>query len=278
MVSLLTTTFGCQLLAQAGSLCNHFWGQMIDAASGWCQKMPDSQKGPRVERSDTATAQLKFRVRETLRQALENAAAANERPMNKEITARLEASFREETAWGGPRTASFLRLIAANIEAIETESEAKWYADYATWHAVKEMIPTLVARYRPPLPNEAAVLETAVHEVSIREEIGKVTQELLQLGVAVDPLKSAFGETATYVPRKPDEKTLADMSPEQAAQANNAWARYEALQQEREPAYRASKAALEDAIEAQRRGKAIAIALIEADNQQIIDGNPVQGS
>ena len=72
-----------------------------------------------MSREDT---QLKFRVPDGLKARLNEAATANRRSLNAEITARLEASF------GNGRPAPVLSKAAAKA-ALERDEEDDWRAD-----------------------------------------------------------------------------------------------------------------------------------------------------
>ena len=68
-----------------------------------------------MEREQTAKAQLKLRLPEPLRAALEAAAAARGVSMNTEAVARLQQTFSEDQAFGGAEMRRLVYLMAANF-------------------------------------------------------------------------------------------------------------------------------------------------------------------
>lgn len=116
-------------------------------------------------RPETATAQLKIRVREDVRRQLEASARENDWPLNKEIAERLEKTLREDENLGGGRTAAFLRLTATLVDAIEQETGQDWLSDPMTFATVRRVIRALVDRRRPTGPDEDALLETIVERM-----------------------------------------------------------------------------------------------------------------
>jgi hypothetical protein len=85
------------------------------------------------ERPQSATVDLKVRMKEPLRVSLETAAKARGVSMNAEAVARLERSFSEESAFGGPdlRDAVFsmVAAFAYNGErAAQAEGHPEWTA------------------------------------------------------------------------------------------------------------------------------------------------------
>ncbi|MBP8235171.1 MAG: Arc family DNA-binding protein [Rhizorhabdus sp.] len=102
-----------------------------------------------VERQPSDTAQLKIRVKESVRQQLEDAARENDWTLNREIARRLEESLREDRAHGSRRTTAFVQQIAAAIALIEADTDADWHADEDTFLAVKGAIEALLVRLDP---------------------------------------------------------------------------------------------------------------------------------
>ena len=230
-----------------------------------------------AERPDSATAQLKLRVRETVRHRLESAARTNGWPLNKEIERRLSASFEVEDQAGGAQTAALLRLIAADISAIEAETGHRWSEDYATWQAVretlKELIPSALTRYRPPLPNEDEYMAQVVGEQVLAAEMAKVAEELTSLGFPavhrLNALARAGGHGSDWLDTNVPQ-TVAGHPAEQ--EVRRLYARLKTLSDDREAALNAAIEAGAQARAEHQRGKDLAVAQLEAFNERQISG------
>jgi hypothetical protein len=68
---------------------------------------------PHRVRSEDAVVQLKARMREPIRAELEASAKRRGVSLNAELVDRVEKSFAEEDAFGGPEIANMARLMAA---------------------------------------------------------------------------------------------------------------------------------------------------------------------
>jgi hypothetical protein len=109
------------------------------------------------DRPESATAQLKIRVREDMRQKLEDAARMHRWPLNKEISSRLARTLREDEELGGGRTSAILRSFASVIELAEGTTGKNWIEDYQTWQATKRAINHVINIWEPEPPNIAAI-------------------------------------------------------------------------------------------------------------------------
>lgn len=79
-------------------------------------------------RDQTATVQLKIRMREALRARLEQAAEARQVSLNAEAVERLQGSFGQEDAWGGPGVKQMAMLMASTF-VLSGEMAARGTAD-----------------------------------------------------------------------------------------------------------------------------------------------------
>ncbi len=114
-----------------------------------------------AERSRSNTIQLKARMKEPLRAALEAAAAANGVSLNAEMVHRLEQSFAEEKSseeavyavydsFGKLETFLVARLLANAIELIEAKTGKNWMDDPEAHRQTQEACKTILDAFRPP--------------------------------------------------------------------------------------------------------------------------------
>ncbi len=92
-----------------------------------------------AKRPKSATVQIKARLKEPLRAALESAADDRGTSMNAEIVRRLEDSFRQDEVeierFGGVVTQTFMKALAAAIRFVEQRTKKKWHEDKDTGDA-----------------------------------------------------------------------------------------------------------------------------------------------
>jgi len=96
-----------------------------------------------MQRKATDTVQFKLRMREDLRQRLEDAARERKISLNAAIVERLEASFFfAETAEAMGRSDLFMivHLFTAAIKRIENIRDKKWYEDPDTLRETGDLI------------------------------------------------------------------------------------------------------------------------------------------
>ena len=100
------------------------------------QKRPrGGQTKPPLERKRN---NLTFRARDRLKQDLEAVAAKNARSLSEEIEARLEQSFADDKALGGPEMARALRSFGPYVLAAEAKTGQRWFEDDETYTKVLE--------------------------------------------------------------------------------------------------------------------------------------------
>lgn len=90
--------------------------------------------------------QVKIRLRRDLYDTLEEKAALDRRPMNKEIVARLEESIRREDVSGGSHTAVLFNLLAAEIGLVELRTGRSWHDDRKTLLEVVDAVVAAMSR------------------------------------------------------------------------------------------------------------------------------------
>ncbi len=115
-------------------------------------------------RKESATVQLKVRLKEPLRARIEKAARKRKRPMNTEIVDRLEMSFSEEEKvqlthqlvmdgvyqqFGGIGTYSLMKLLTEAIRYIEDETGKSWQDDRNTYEQVETACKVILSKYGP---------------------------------------------------------------------------------------------------------------------------------
>lgn len=108
------------------------------------------RKGTTLEdRGDSATAQLKIRVKERTRAELEQAAKVNDWPLNREIATRLETSLEHERRAPTRETGVLLNAVSTMIAVIEANTGNRWHEDGFTFLAVKRAIDDLFEANSP---------------------------------------------------------------------------------------------------------------------------------
>ena len=115
-------------------------------------------------RKESATVQLKVRLKEPLRARIEKAARKQEHPMNTEIVDRLEKSFSKDQErqlthqlvmdgvfeqFGSEGKYSFVKLMAEAIDLIEDETGKSWQEDSKTYEEVEAACKAILSRYGP---------------------------------------------------------------------------------------------------------------------------------
>lgn len=120
---------------------------------------------------DGQLPQIKIRVSEALRSKLESAAAEKPWPLNREISARLEASFSGEEKFGSRVNAAMFRVLGQAITDLEERIGARWTQDYAAWWAARDLITAHVAQFMPPPSESVRIAELRHEEESAEAEL-----------------------------------------------------------------------------------------------------------
>ena len=103
-----------------------------------------------MARKETATVDLKLRLKEPLRAQIEAAASARGVSLNAEMVSRLYRSFEsEEDVFGGRHIYAFMKLLASAVSFIESQRDRKWHEDAATYREVAATLPKLLASFEP---------------------------------------------------------------------------------------------------------------------------------
>jgi hypothetical protein len=111
-------------------------------------------------RKPTESAELKLRLRESLRSAIEKSARKRGRSLNQELIERLERSFDEEERLGGAQLVELIETIARVMKStgqqagfLETHkvvNQGRWLVlPYAFDQATKAAL-TVLEHHRPP--------------------------------------------------------------------------------------------------------------------------------
>lgn len=90
-----------------------------------------------MARPKSATIDLKVRMKEPLRARIERAAKHRGVSLNAEIVDRVEKSFQQEDALGGPELVGLFQMMAGAVAIIEARTSAKWTSDWETSVAVR---------------------------------------------------------------------------------------------------------------------------------------------
>jgi hypothetical protein len=102
-------------------------------------------------RDEAAVAQLKLRIREPLRAAIERDADRRGVSMNTAICERIERSLRDEEAFGGgPRTQALLRSMGNQTRLWKGEPDS-WLDDPAGYNQISSAWKITIDGARPPI-------------------------------------------------------------------------------------------------------------------------------
>ncbi len=102
---------------------------------------------------------LQVRISNKIRQQLFASAASNKVSMNAELVNRLEQSFLRDDGPVDETTASLFQAIRRVISKIEHITGQRWHADQVCFEAVRKSLEAIYSDFRPPLINEAEVME-----------------------------------------------------------------------------------------------------------------------
>jgi hypothetical protein len=125
------------------------------------------------QRSQSAYAHLKVRMKEPLRAVLEQAARERGVSMNAEIVARLERSFEEEERFGGSAMSPIVSMLAGAFKrGGELGKHARQHPEWTTSEWLADPICYRAAAYAVadalnlPGPDKASMSDpAAVHEL-----------------------------------------------------------------------------------------------------------------
>lgn len=104
-------------------------------------------------RKQSATVDIKIRMKEPLRAEIERAAKRRGVSMNTEMVDRLEQAYRAEEALGGPRTAALLRALA-EIGKFEGGEGDTWLDNYMLHAVIAESWRKTIEEAGPDVPEE----------------------------------------------------------------------------------------------------------------------------
>lgn len=158
-----------------------------------------------AKRPKSATVQIKARLKEPLRAALESAADDQGTSMNAEIVRRLEDSFRQDEAeterFGGRITQTFLKALAISIAFVEQQTKKKWHEDKDTWDAAMVAMYGIMGAFGGGASPDAIKQTTAAANVSLGLDSARL---FLRFGRLPDDKIDQMLGTA----KKPRGKTL----------------------------------------------------------------------
>jgi hypothetical protein len=158
------------------------------------------------ERSESDTVQLKVRMKEPLRAALEEAARQRGVSLNSEVVRRLERSFEQEQrledVFGGIDVYRLMRVIAAIMDSAGSTAllykpppgfvdarEARWPADpYAYDQALQAGVHALEALRPPGDPNAPSGIGSMVAS-NVGNRTAQKMLDVLRLALADRPLR-----------------------------------------------------------------------------------------
>jgi hypothetical protein len=116
-----------------------------------------------------------FRVRGTLDEQLEAAAQKAGRSVSEEIERRLEKSFQEDGAYGGPHLSAVFRLLADYKALIEAKAGVRWTESDRVRDEIAEVFTNLLAKELPGF--NSVTIETVGQDGELRGVTGYASTE-----------------------------------------------------------------------------------------------------
>lgn len=99
-----------------------------------------------ARRREAQTVQVKIRMRPELREALAVNAAERGVSLNAEVVSRLEEAFLgERNIYGGPHTATLMKLLGLTVRMVEQMTGKSWNTDLETQHAMRRAVAGVLA-------------------------------------------------------------------------------------------------------------------------------------
>lgn len=114
---------------------------------------------PRLENSPKR-APLNMKTTPELRDRIQEAADNSGRPLTQEVEHRLQQSFYDDDAFGGPSRSSLVRMIGILVAAEERRSGKSITEDFYTWNAAKAAINGVIDKIKPPVTEDLAAKHT----------------------------------------------------------------------------------------------------------------------
>lgn len=147
-------------------------------------------------RQEAQTVQVKIRMRPRLRQALAESAAERGHSLNAEVVSRLDEAFLSEwDIYGGPHTATLMKLLGLTVRMVEQMTGKTWDTDLETQHAMRRAVAGVLAVF-DPAPDGAVQYE---HE----EQVGlrAAVKALRMAGLSRREIERHFSPEAMLVSR-----------------------------------------------------------------------------
>ena len=114
---------------------------------------------PALPAAERKLSSMGFRPTPALRADLERAAEDNGRSVSQEIQSRLERSFLDEGALGGPELYELFRILAGTAKLVEARTQKRWFDDWKTALAVQTAWKRLTIAFMPKVPAKQIVAE-----------------------------------------------------------------------------------------------------------------------
>lgn len=151
--------------------------------------MTEAKRGRPALPDEQKRQQIGVRTSPTLKAALEQAAADNGRSVAQEAEWRLQRTFEEEERAGGDHTARLLRIVAAEIEKIESVTNKRWSKDLKTWAAVARMFAYgPIRELRPDKSSDDDIVMEAWNRLyAAQQEKKAIANEMTAAGFTVSP-------------------------------------------------------------------------------------------
>ena len=137
-----------------------------------------------MQRKQSATVQLKLRMKEPLRARLEKTAKTRGVSLNSEAVDRIDRSYEHESGilWsiGGLEYFPLLAMLGNAVKLVEEQTGRKWQQDFETRAQVKQAIATIFDAISPKSESELSPAERAfagVRGVEVGHRIAQIVRD-----------------------------------------------------------------------------------------------------
>jgi len=118
---------------------------------------------------------LNMRTTKELRDKIEEAATASGRSLVQEVEVRLEKSFQEDDAYGGPHLSRVFRLLADYKALIEAKAGVRWTESDRVRDEIAQVFTELLAKELPGF--HSVTIETVGQDGEVRGVTGYASVE-----------------------------------------------------------------------------------------------------
>ncbi|MCW5699419.1 MAG: Arc family DNA-binding protein [Rhodospirillales bacterium] len=149
-----------------------------------------------TENGGPSPVQVKVRMKPPLREALARSATERGVSLNAEVISRLEEAFlSERDIYGGPHTATLMKLLGLTVRMVEQATGKNWDTDLETHRAMRRAIAGVLSVF--DLPPETDFQQENEQLVGLRAAV----KALRMAGLSKDQIEQHFSPESVLVMR-----------------------------------------------------------------------------